>query len=172
MSGSPIPRLITSTPAARLAAILRSSSANRYGGILSRRLLGRMQLLDEIVRQGPGVDRHRPAAEGNVQILPHLDRQLAAVEHDRDGRIAAVEYVRDRRPGGTGPARCGLSDPALEDPGPDPIGRQDRVPRHVGPVRKQGMTLESGADLWQLERVQFADAADPDRALRVAALKR
>src|SRR6202012_3508396 len=120
MSGSPIPRLITSMPAARLAAILRSSSANRYGGIFSRRLLGRMQLLDEIVRQGSGVDRHRPAAEGNVEILPHLDRQLAAVEHDRDGRIAAGEHVRDGGTGRTGPARRGLSDAALEDTGADP----------------------------------------------------
>src|SRR4029077_14623922 len=44
-SGSPMPRLITSTPAARLAAILRSSSANAYGGMRSRRLLGLIQLL-------------------------------------------------------------------------------------------------------------------------------
>src|SRR5215207_569450 len=31
-SGSPIPRLITSIPSCFLAAIFRSSSANRYGG--------------------------------------------------------------------------------------------------------------------------------------------
>ena len=37
MSGSPIPRLITSIPSACFAAILRSSSANMYGGIASRR---------------------------------------------------------------------------------------------------------------------------------------
>src|ERR1700753_2958566 len=142
MSGSPMPRLITSMPAARLAAILRSSSANRYGGIFSRRLLGRMQLLDEIVRQGSGVDRHRPAAEGNVQILLDLDGQLAAVEHDRDGGIAAVEHVCDGRPRRTGPARGGLSDPALEDPGANPIRGQCRVPGHVGAVGKLRMALE------------------------------
>src|SRR5437016_2044801 len=35
-----MPRLITSAPAARLAAILRSSSAKAYGGIRCRRSLG------------------------------------------------------------------------------------------------------------------------------------
>ena len=40
MSGSPIPRLITSIPASRLAATLRWSSANMYGGIASSRLEG------------------------------------------------------------------------------------------------------------------------------------
>src|ERR1700753_4508135 len=98
MSGSPMPRLITSMPAARLAAILRSSSANRYGGIFSRRLLGRMQLLDEIVRQGSGVDRHRPAAEGNVQILLDLDGQLPGGQPDRDRGIGAVVRVGVGRP--------------------------------------------------------------------------
>ena len=39
VSGSPIPRLITSTPAAFFAATLRSSSANRYGGSRSSRSL-------------------------------------------------------------------------------------------------------------------------------------
>src|SRR5689334_2320564 len=45
VSGSPIPRLMTSTPAACFSAILRSSSANRYGVMRLRRSLGLIQLL-------------------------------------------------------------------------------------------------------------------------------
>ena len=70
-------------PAARLAAILRSSSANRYGGIL--RVAGAysvvMQLLDEFIGERAAEHRHRPAGQRYVQILPHLDLELAAVEH-------------------------------------------------------------------------------------------
>src|SRR5947199_347564 len=42
-----MPRLITSIPAARLAAIFRSSSANRYGGIRWRRLVGCTELVPD-----------------------------------------------------------------------------------------------------------------------------
>src|SRR5437588_12594939 len=84
MSGSPMPSLITSMPAARLAEIFRSSSANRYGGICSRRLLDRIQLLQEIVGEGAAEHRHRPARQVDVQVRPHLGLQLPAVERDRD----------------------------------------------------------------------------------------
>ncbi len=40
MSGSPIPRLITSIPSSRFSSIRRSSSANMYGGIASSRAEG------------------------------------------------------------------------------------------------------------------------------------
>src|SRR5580700_6411616 len=105
MSGSPMPRLITSIPASRLEAILRSSSANRYGGISSRRLLGFMQLLDEFVGQDAAVHGHGPAGQVDVQILPHFDLELAPVEDHGDRRMAATEHVRDRgasRPGAAG----------------------------------------------------------------------
>src|SRR5580693_6002250 len=85
-SGSPMPRLITSTPAARFSAIFRSSSANAYGGIRSRRLLGFMQLLFELLAETTREHRSRPACQVDLQILPHLDQQLAAFEHHRHPR--------------------------------------------------------------------------------------
>src|SRR5579875_3872269 len=124
VSGSPIPSEMTSMPAACLSAILRSSSANRYGGICCRRLLGCMKLLDELVGQAPGEHRDRPAAQGHVQVLLDRDEQLPAVEHDGHRRVAAPEDMRDRgaaRPGARG-AR--LADAALEDP------RANAVPTH------------------------------------------
>ena len=45
VSGSPMPSEITSMPAAFLAATLRSSSANMYGGIASRRLEGSVRAM-------------------------------------------------------------------------------------------------------------------------------
>src|SRR5450755_211669 len=114
MSGSPIPRLITSTPAARLAATLRSSSANRYGGMRSRRLLDRMQLLYEFVGERSAIHRNRPAAQIDLQFLPHLDLQLAAVECDRDRRVAPLQDVCDSGARRAGPARGSLPHPALE----------------------------------------------------------
>src|SRR5579875_3250419 len=97
VSGSPIPSEMTSTPAACLSAILRSSSANRYGGICCRRLLGCMKLLDELIGQAAGEHRHRPSAQGHVQVLLDLDDELAAVEHDGDRRVPAGEHVGDGR---------------------------------------------------------------------------
>src|SRR5665213_4037843 len=102
-----MPRLITSTPAARLAAILRSSSANAYGGMRSRRLLGLMQLLHEVVTQAAVKYGSRPACQIHTQILPHLDLQLAAIEHDRDGSAplsspSPAEHVCDRGARGAG----------------------------------------------------------------------
>src|SRR5271165_2927984 len=75
-----MPRLITSTPAARLSAILRSSCANAYGGMRSRRLLGFMKLLLELVAETTLEHRARPACQIDLQALPHLDDQLAAVQ--------------------------------------------------------------------------------------------
>src|ERR1017187_9951386 len=92
VSGSPIPRLITSTPAARLAAIFCSSCANRYGGICSRRLLGCMQLLDEVIGQAAAEHGQSPAAQIDVQILSYLDLELAAVQHHGDRRISAAQH--------------------------------------------------------------------------------
>src|SRR5271167_1829609 len=115
MSGSPIPRLITSTPAARLAAILRSSSANRYGGMRSRRSLGCMQLLEEFGAERRPIDGHGPAGEGQIQVLVELDEELAAVEaHGHRGATAAPD-VRDRGPARAGARRQRLADPPLED---------------------------------------------------------
>ena len=64
MSGSPIPRLITSMPAARLSAILRSSSANMYGGIASRRLEGSVRaMVSFVVARG-----WRPEGIGGLRL--------------------------------------------------------------------------------------------------------
>src|SRR3984957_15411935 len=83
-SGSPIPRLMTSTPAACLAAILRSSSANRYGGMRPRRSLGLMPLLDEVLAELSREHGTCPACQVYVQILSHLYAQLSPVEQYRD----------------------------------------------------------------------------------------
>src|ERR1019366_5917581 len=72
-SGSPIPRLITSTPAARFSSIVRSRRANAYGGMRSRRLLGLMQLLFEVLADPALEHRPRPACQVHPQILPHPD---------------------------------------------------------------------------------------------------
>src|ERR1700691_3235489 len=95
-----MPRLMTSTPAARLAEIFRSSSANAYGGMRSRRLLGLIQLLHEVVTQATLEHEHRPACQIHAQILPYLDFELAAVEHDRHALggcnlAVGVEQIRN-----------------------------------------------------------------------------
>src|SRR3954452_19185836 len=92
-SGSPIPSEITSTPCAFFKAILRSSSANRYGGIRSRRSAGCMQLLDELVGELAPVYGDGPAGQVDVQVLLHLDLELAAVQLHGHGRVAAREHV-------------------------------------------------------------------------------
>src|SRR5258708_2949868 len=101
-SGSPMPRLITSTPAARFSAILPSSWANAYGGVRSRRLLGLMQLLCEVVAEASLEHGPRPACQVDPQVLPHLDLQLAAVEQDDHVNVATRRSpllpICDRRP--------------------------------------------------------------------------
>ena len=90
------PSVITSMPAARFAAILRSSWANRYGGMRSRRSLCLIELLAEVVGERAREHGHRPAGQGHVQILPDLDRQLAAVEAHDD--LGAARRRGGRRP--------------------------------------------------------------------------
>src|SRR5438552_16718742 len=101
-SGSPMPRLITSTPAARLAAILRSSSANAYGGMRSRRWLGfirlpphrlnglappsgeLLELSPELLAESAGKDGQRPARQVYTRLIADLPRELPAVSPDGD----------------------------------------------------------------------------------------
>ena len=116
MSGSPIPRLITSIPASRLSATRRSSSANMYGGIASRRFEGSVRAMgspdcpsgpardgcalrvaqrggearNELARE----DRLGGADQAQVELVADLDLELAAVEHDRD---RARRAARGRR---------------------------------------------------------------------------
>src|SRR3954453_6736023 len=78
VSGSPMPRLITSIPCAFFSAILRSSWANRYGGMRSRRLLDLIQLLHEVVGQLGRVDGPRPSGQGHVPVLAALHLHGAA----------------------------------------------------------------------------------------------
>src|SRR3954453_13667785 len=131
-SGSPMPSEMTSTPAAFLAAILRSSSANRYGGIRSRRSDGCMQLLDELSGQLAPEHRDRPAGQVDVQVLPHLDLELAAVEAHGHGRVAAAGDVGDGRAAGTRARGQGLAHATLEDAGADHAGLLLGVERDVG----------------------------------------
>src|SRR4051794_7832045 len=140
-----MPRLMTSTPAARLAAIFPSSWANAYGGMRSRRLLGCMQLLFEVLAQAALEHGPRPACPVDVQILPHLNLELAAVEqnqHHLGGRplCTAVLQVGDRGAARAGARRQGLPHPALEDTRADARCAATRcrvelgVPGHVRPV--------------------------------------
>src|SRR5262249_23348507 len=173
MSGSPIPRLTTSTPAARLARTLRSSSANRYGGIRSRRLLRRMQLLDEGFGECAAEHRHRPPRQFDVQLVGDLDAEHTAVKDDRDRRRGArgpVHHVSDSRAGGAGSARRGPPPPALEDPAPDRPGLELGEPRHVGPVREQLVMLDLGPKPVEVQAQQLVYGPNANRTLRVAAL--
>src|ERR1700741_758890 len=104
-----MPRLITSMPASRFSAILRSSWAKAYGGIFSRRLLGFMQLLFELVADRAREHRARPACQIDAEVRPHLDQQLTAVQADlhtvRPLLRGQVVEVRDRRTRCTGAGR-------------------------------------------------------------------
>src|SRR6478609_1687648 len=116
-----MPSEMTSIPAAFLSAIFFSSWAKRYGGIRSSRLLGLMELLDEVLGELASEDRDGPAGQVHVQVLGDLDLQLTAVEHDGDGREvgivapAAAQHVRDRGAGRAGAGGERLADAALED---------------------------------------------------------
>src|SRR3989442_687111 len=141
LSGSPIPRLIPSTPAARLAAICRSSCANAYGGMRCRRSLsfmrvsprsarapllpgscGSLQFPDELLAQLSLEHRLRPSREAHAPPRVHLDLELSAIQHDRDARARAgavqppalAEHVRHRGAAGAGARGKGLPHPALE----------------------------------------------------------
>src|SRR5579859_7643323 len=155
MSGSPMPRLITSIPAARLACTLRSSSANRYGWICSSRLLDRTKILHELRGHPAREHRQRPAGEPDVQILPHLDLELTTVQHHGDGRIAAPEDVGDRGAGGAGAARLGLPHPAFEYSRPDSARRQHGVPGDVGPIGELVAVLDLRSDRRQVEALEL-----------------
>src|SRR4051812_30552743 len=93
VSGSPMPRLITSMPCALFSEIFRSSSANRYGGRRSSRSLVFTKFLQEFIGERPAVHGDRPSGQGHVHVLPHLDLEFAAIELDGDG---AVDAANDR----------------------------------------------------------------------------
>src|SRR4051812_24253525 len=161
-----MPSEITSMPCAFLSAILRSSWANRYGGIRSRRLLGLIQLLDELFAQRRAVHAPRPAGQRHVQVLPHLHLEVAAVEVHRNGTLAAVQHVSDRGSACARARREGLADAALEYARGDlafPVGAPER---DVGPVGEE----VAGFDRWpKLRQVELPETVfHLDRALRVA----
>src|SRR3954468_5623320 len=111
-----MPRLITSIPCTFFSAILRSSWANRYGGMRSRRLLDLIQLLDEFVGQVRGVNRPRPACQVHVKVLPHFHLEVTAVEVHRHRALAAAQHERDGGSRRAGARRERLAHAALEDP--------------------------------------------------------
>src|SRR2546421_4910535 len=167
-----MPRLITSTPAARFSAILRSSWAKAYGGMRSRRLLGFMQLLFEVLAETPLEHRPRPARQLDPQILAHLDLELTAVEQHGDRGIAAISavllHVGHRRPCRPGPGRQGLPHSALEDACADAPLAHRRVPRYVRAVGEELVSFDPGAESRQVQRLQLAEGVDTNRALGVA----
>src|SRR3954451_22375120 len=165
-SGSPMPSEMTSMPAARFSRTLRSSSANRYGGMRSRRLLGCMQLLQEFVGELPPVYRDGPTGQGHVQILVDLHLELPPVEAHRHRAVAAAQDVGDGGARGARAGGHGLPHPPLEDPRAHYPGRDLTGERHVGAVRKQLVVFDRGADLGESQLLE--PLLHEDRALRVA----
>src|SRR3954452_24305907 len=124
-------------PCAFFSAILRSSWANRYGGMRSSRLLGLIQLLDELVAEGRGVHAPRPAGQGHVQVLADLHLEVAPVEVDPHRALATPEDVRHGGAARARPGRHRLTDAALEDPRRD-LARAVRAPeRDVRALREE-----------------------------------
>src|SRR5205085_6251987 len=123
VSGSPTPKLITSTPAARFAAIFLSISANRYGGRLSirpasftrssfrRRRLG--QQAQEARAERPFERLLSRAAHVYGRVAP-FDVERASWKVDRD---ATARVATEARSNGNGAcprsARHRLADAAL-----------------------------------------------------------
>src|SRR3954468_17333050 len=161
-----MPSEITSTPASFFSRTLRSSSANRYGGSRSRRLLGCMQLRHQLVAHVALVYRPGPAGQLDLQIFADGHLQLAAVEADRDRAGRPAQHRRDSRAGCAGAGRHGLPHPALEDTCSN--GRVALPPpeRHVRAAREQLVALDGGAVERQVELLQ--PVVQLDRALGVA----
>src|SRR5690348_9347619 len=101
-----------------------------------------MQLLDELVGQLAPVYRDRPAGQVDVQVVGDLDLELAPVEADSHGRVAATQDGGDGGAAGPGAGGERLPRAALEDAGTD-HARLDLGPeRHVGPVGEQRVALD------------------------------
>src|SRR5262245_8719561 len=104
-----MPRLITSIPSSRLASIFRSSSANMYGGIASRRADGSARALfwevliglgrlgrrsrggflalgevlegaEQLLGEVSRADGLGPPSQGHSEVVCDLDQQLPAVQ--------------------------------------------------------------------------------------------
>ena len=161
-SGSPMPRLITSTPAARFAAILRSSWANAYGGMRSRRLLGLMQLLFEVLAEVPAnTGRAQPvrvtcrsSPTSTSSSPPSSETTTVAVRAPR----LLILGVGDGGAARAGPRGQRLPHPALEDPRAD-AGRlaalracELGVPGHVGAVGEARVASIAGPIAAEVER--------------------
>src|SRR4051794_12338400 len=140
-------------PCAFFSAILRSSWANRYGGMRSPRLLGLIQLLDEIVAERRGVHAPCPAGQRPVQGLPDPPPPVAAVEVHRNGTLPALE---DESHGGARRAGAGrerLPHAALEYPRRDLVLRVAAPERDVGPVGEEFVRFDRRTDVAELERL-------------------
>ena len=124
MSGSPTPKLITSTPAARFAAILRSISANRYGGRVSIRFATFTRLpFSPAARRGkharssgqPAEDLDDRSGQEHGALGPFdLERPARHAHGDRAPGQPA-QTAGDGHGARAGPACQGLADAALPD---------------------------------------------------------
>src|SRR4051794_24116469 len=119
---------------------------------------------------GPFAREHRlgPAGEVDVEVLADVDDELAAVEVDRDRRVASAQHVGHGGPDRPGPRAQGLSRPALEDPGADRAGSPLGPERDVGAVGKARVDLDRRADRRQGERGERRLGGNADRELRGA----
>src|SRR5215212_1884195 len=107
------PSMVVSPVAAALGMALHASRLRQRGEV-------GLELFAELpARHGDG-----PAREVDVQVLLHVDEQLAAVELDGDRRVAAAQDVRHGGARRAGAAGQRLADAPLEDPRADAVGRQ------------------------------------------------
>src|SRR5947209_7083533 len=145
-------------PAARLAAIFRSSSANRYGGMRARRSLGFIQLPDQVLAELGAVHGHGPAGQLHIQLIVDLDLELTAVEADGHRRVSPAQDVGDGGTAGARARRQRLPHPALEDPRPDGVAARAghrREPGNVGPLWEEPAVLDLRSDRREIELVEL-----------------
>ena len=108
-----------------------------------------------------------------MQRLVDVDLQLAAVELDRDRRVAAAQHVGDRGAAGAGARGQRLPHPALEDPRADAVGRELGPERDVGAVGEaRGGARSAGRSRRGRAPRARSRVGDADRALRVADRRR
>ena len=142
------PRLITSTPAAFLSSILRSSSANRYGGRRSSRSLvsRHFALLQRAPRTRPRARRGRRARPSRSGPRARSSRTATSSSPPSSSTVTGLSAPRSTAataaPGRAGAGRHRLPHPALEDPRAD-LGVAGLAPeRHVGAVGEQRAALD------------------------------
>src|SRR5688572_22032379 len=122
-----------------------------------------MQLLHELGGERGRVDGHGPARQVDVQVLPHLDLEVAAVEVDGHRAVRAADDRGDRRAARAGARGHGLPHPALEYAGADLPLAVAAPEGDVRAVREELVALDGRPVAGQVELLE--PLGDLDRAL-------